>query len=366
MNSKNQSSIIIVGAGIIGTTLAWYLSCHFNGKITLIDKSEAGLGVTQHAFAWLNVSYGRPDGYSKLRQLALREWRNLDRLTNGQLNINWSGAISWQENEAATRQFIDSHSEKGFKIRGLTKHELQAIEPNLLTIPVLAAFSEDEGYVDPTYVTQTLLRLAIAQGINYLPNTDVLAIEQENNKITSITTSTETLNADQVIITAGVGAIELLETLQVTLPLFPSPSIIAHFQSRGTPPAMKHIISTPEMEVRPATDGKTLCAEDYIGEAPEHSATHIAQNALCTLKKSFISTDDLNLEKAFTGMRPMPQDEMPIVGKVADFNGLYIISMHAAVTLAPLICHLALDEIIHNTEQAALSPYRLTRFASGN
>ncbi|MCW2254762.1 glycine/D-amino acid oxidase-like deaminating enzyme [Providencia alcalifaciens] len=366
MNSKNQSSIIIVGAGIIGTTLAWYLSCHFNGKITLIDKSEAGLGVTQHAFAWLNVSYGRPDSYSKLRQLALREWRNLDRLTNGQLNINWCGAISWQESETATRQFIDSHHEKGFKIRGLTKHELQAIEPNLLTLPVLAAFSEDEGYVDPTYVTQTLLRLAIAQGINYLPNTDVFVIEQEKNKITGITTSTETLYADQVIITAGVGAIELLETLQVTLPLFASPSIIAHFQSLDTPPAMKHIISTPEMEVRPATDGKTLCAEDYIDEAPEHSATHIAQNALCTLKKSFISTDDLNLEKAFTGMRPMPQDEMPIVGKVADFNGLYIISMHAAVTLAPLICHLAQDEIIHNTEQAALSPYRLTRFASGN
>lgn len=366
MKSKNKNSIIIVGAGIIGTTLAWYLSRHFNGKITLIDKSEAGLGVTQHAFAWLNVSYGRPDGYSKLRQLALKEWRNLDSLTEGLLNINWSGAISWQENESATRQFIDSHSESGFNICGLTKNELQAIEPNLVTLPTLAAFSADEGYVDPTYVTQTLLKLAIAQGVNYLPNTDVSAIEVKDNKITGITTSTETLYADQVVVTAGVGAIELLESLQVTLPLFASPSIIALFQSLNTPPAMKHIISTPEMEVRPGTNGKTLCAEDYIDEAPEHSATHIARNALSTLKKSFISTDNLNLEKAFTGMRPMPQDEMPIVGKVADFNGLYIISMHAAVTLAPLICHLAQDEIIHNKEQAALSPYRLTRFASGN
>jgi len=50
--------IIIVGAGIVGTTLAWYLSRAFSGKIILIDSQEVGLGVTQHAFAWLNASYG--------------------------------------------------------------------------------------------------------------------------------------------------------------------------------------------------------------------------------------------------------------------------------------------------------------------
>lgn len=93
---------------------------------------------------------------------------------------------------------------------------------------------------------------------------------------------------------------------------------------------------------------------------------NIAQNALSVIQNSFIGTNRLRLENAFIGMRPMPQDEMPIIGKVADFSGLYIISMHAAITFAPLICHLAQDEIIHGIEQTALSPYRLTRFASGN
>ncbi|EMM9641109.1 FAD-binding oxidoreductase [Providencia rettgeri] len=65
-------------------------------------------------------------------------------------------------------------------------------------------------------------------------------------------------------------------------------------------------------------------------------------------------------------MRPMPKDQMPIVGNVADFEGLYIISMHAAITLAPLICQLAQSEILHGVKHAALGPYRLTRFASGN
>ncbi|WP_368903602.1 hypothetical protein [Providencia sp. 2.29] len=58
---------------------------------------------------------------------------------------------------------------------------------------------------------------------------------------------------------------------------------------------------------------------------------NIAQNALSVIQNSFIGTNRLRLENAFIGMRPMAQ-----------------------------------DEIIHGIEQTALSPYRLTRFASGN
>lgn len=365
MNSKKNNHIIIIGAGIVGCTLAWYLSRRYTGKITLIDKSEAALGVTQHAFAWLNVSYGRPNGYSKFRKQALGEWRSLDKLTQGKLNVNWCGAISWQTSTDATHQFIESHNETGFNIKALTQTQLQTLEPNLQVLPELAAFSMDEGCVDPVYVTKTLLDLAINQGVNYLPNTHVQQLLQENNQITGVATSSGNLYADQTIVTAGVGAIEFFKSLQINLPITSSPSIIAHFHDSAATPAMKHIVSTPEMEVRPTSDGNTLCAEDYIDEQPEHSAFNIAQNALSVIQASFIATNTLSLENAFIGMRPMPQDEMPVVGKVADFSGLYIISMHAAITLAPLICHLAQEEIIHGTEQLALRPYRLTRFTSG-
>ena len=363
---EQNENIVIIGAGIVGTTLAWYLSRHYQGKITLVDKGRAAQDVTQHAFAWLNVSYGRPDNYSKLRQQALQEWRNLDKLTKGKLDIDWSGAISWHDSNEATQNFIQDHQETGFNIRALTKNELKQMEPNLQTLPSVAAFSIDEGSVDPVHVTETLLAGAIAQGVTYLPEHEVFNIQLKDNKIIGVTTNQGSLFAEKVIVTAGVGSIDLVESLSISLPLSASPSIIAHFNHPDAQPFIKHIISTPEMELRPVSAGKILCAEDYIDDAPEHSAIHIAQNALSTIKNSFIGTETLNLEKAFIGMRPMPKDEMPIVGTVADFEGLYIICMHAAITLAPLMCQLAKEEIIHGTEQAALRPYRLTRFASGN
>lgn len=366
MDSTTKNTIIIVGAGFVGTTLAWYLSKQTNQRIILLDKNHAGQGVTQHAFAWLNVSYGRPDAYSQLRKQALAEWRSLDEHTQGKLNIRWSGAISWQGSEAATASFIDDHQKNNFNVKALDKDALQEMEPNLRTLPALAAFCPDEGSIDPVYGTQTLLKLAIEQGVIYLPEHEVLSLVQEGRRIVGVITHHSTFLADQTVITAGVDTTALIGSVGVELPVSASPSIIVHINSPDTEQLVHRIISTPEMELRPVSASKILCAEDYISDKPEHSTDCIAQNALTVIKNSFIGSGALNLEKAFIGMRPMPKDEMPIVGKVADFEGLYIISMHAAITLAPLICQLAQDEILHGIEQAALGPYRLTRFASGN
>ncbi len=58
MHSEHKKTIVIVGAGIVGVTLAWYLSKESDSKIILLDKGHVAQGVTQHSFAWLNVSYG--------------------------------------------------------------------------------------------------------------------------------------------------------------------------------------------------------------------------------------------------------------------------------------------------------------------
>ncbi|HGN1705101.1 TPA: NAD(P)/FAD-dependent oxidoreductase [Providencia rettgeri] len=366
MQAKNKKTIVIVGAGFVGVTLAWYLSRSNQNEIILLDKHHAGLGVTQHAFAWLNVSYGRPDSYSLFRQQALFHWRELDQLTRGALNINWSGAISWQDTDEATQEFIDNHQDHNFNMQGLTRSELKIMEPNLQTLPNIAAFCPDEGSVDPIHATQTLLNLAIEQGVNYLPEHEVLSFIRNGKHILGVKTNHGHFSADQTIITAGVNVTDLLASLDIEIPVSASPCIIVHLNKLETKPIVKHIISTPDMELRTVSASQILCAEDYISEQPEHSVTHIAQNALTTIQNSFIGNNTLSLEKAFIGMRPMPKDQMPIVGNVADFEGLYIISMHAAITLAPLLCHLAQDEILHGTKHAALGPYRLTRFASGN
>lgn len=87
--------IIVVGSGIIGTSVAYHL-VRKNARVTLIDQApNPGSGVTQHSFGWITVSPDAPDHYLALRQQAIADWYRLEEELKGQLKVNWSGALRW-------------------------------------------------------------------------------------------------------------------------------------------------------------------------------------------------------------------------------------------------------------------------------
>lgn len=359
---KNKT-IIIVGAGIVGVTLAWYLTTYSDEKVMLLDQDSAGNGATKHSFAWLNVSYGRPDAYQKLRSQALNEWQQLDKAMNGKLKIDWNGAISWQESNAKTQKFINVHCEQGFQVETLTPETVKNRDPLLLNTPDIIAYALQEGAINPRKVLDKLLQDAISKGLFYYPQTEVESIKQDDHQnIIGVITQKKALYGDKIVLTAGIHNHDLLKLLDIHLPLTASPSILIHLKNSNHLPFAKHIISTPDMEIRALNQDQLVAAEDYIDEQPENAPSVIAKNALLAIQKQFLASESLEIEKVSVGLRPMPADEMPIIGQVNDDPNLYIISMHAAVTLAPLISRLAMNEILSEQDMPELAPYRLSRF----
>ena len=359
-----QKEIIIIGAGIVGVMLALRLSADSNVKITLVDKGDAGNGATQFSFAWLNVSYGKPDNYQRLRASALNAWHKLETEISLPLNIRWSGAISWQNNDLETAHFIESHRAQKFEVMQFSKTDLANKEPLLKSLPNISAFAPHEGAIDPIYVIHVLLEEAIARGVNYIPNTKILSLSQdETGKMIGVATANTYYHADQIILAAGIDNKALLHSHGVELPITASPSIIIRFKHDVYPNLTQHIISNPEMEIRSIDDEHLLAAQDYIDDAPDNTPQIIAKKALKTIQGQFSSSaPKLNIDKVALGLRPMPLDEMPIVGFIDHHQSLYHLSMHAAVTLSPLISQLAAKEILEKREEPALMPYRISRF----
>ena len=57
INKKHNTDILIIGGGITGITTAYFLK-NTNKKITLIDKSTIGMGITSKTTAKLNYLQG--------------------------------------------------------------------------------------------------------------------------------------------------------------------------------------------------------------------------------------------------------------------------------------------------------------------
>lgn len=117
------------------------------------------------------------------------------------------------------------------------------------------------------------------------------------------------------------------------------------------------------MELRHFAQNETIAAEDYIDNSDVHHPERIACQAQATFYDNFTQTGKLTIKQIAVGERPMPKDEMPIIGEISPYQRLYLVTMHAAVTVSPLLCELVAQELIYEKAEPLLTPYRVSRFS---
>jgi len=73
---------------------------------------------------------------------------------------------------------------------------------------------------------------------------------------------------------------------------------------------------------------------------------------------------NVKLLRSWAGLRLLPPDGYPIIGRPEGVDGLLLAVMHRGVTLAPAVGGILTDLITDGKTALDISPYRLERFAS--
>lgn len=73
-----QPHVIVIGAGIVGASLAWHLT-RDGARVTIVAADEEGAGgtATPCSFAWLNASWHNPRFYYDFRLRSMAAWERL-------------------------------------------------------------------------------------------------------------------------------------------------------------------------------------------------------------------------------------------------------------------------------------------------
>jgi glycine/D-amino acid oxidase-like deaminating enzyme len=156
MRASAMTDVIVVGAGIVGASVAYH-AARSGAGVVLLDRGEPASGVTGDSFAWIRGPGGDVDGSTPLRQAALDDWARLEHDVPG-IQVRWSGSLTWGG------QALPDVGELGSVERLVAADEIARLEPNLRAPPQRALLRPADGAIDAVAVTKALIDAARRHG----------------------------------------------------------------------------------------------------------------------------------------------------------------------------------------------------------
>jgi glycine oxidase len=371
MDRQGPTDVIIVGGGVIGCSIAYYLARE-GVKVTVLDKGEIG-GEASRAAAGMLAPLAEVEEDGPFQALALASLRLFPRLAQA-LEQECGVAVEYVRSGVLRVALTEEEAEhlKGFahrrpppalELHWLEPDDLRVLEPGLSSEIRGALYSPEEHQVNADRLVQALARAAAAGGAVFRQDTRVTALLKRGKRVTGVRTPDETLSAGHVVLAAGAWTAKVAQGIGVDLPVFPvRGQMIAWPVSRS---ALRHIVWGEDGYLVPKANGLVFAGATVERVGFRKNVTVRGLSGLKRMAGSLLPRlAGLDAVDAWAGFRPGSADGLPILGPVPGWEGLSVACGHYrnGILLAPITGQLIARSILDGSSNEALAPFSLARF----
>ena len=376
-DAAKSLKVVVAGAGIIGASIAYHLA-RAGAAVTVIDKQGPATHASRGTFAWINATWAKqPRSYHAFSQNSVANWHDLHQALD--LPVRWGGSLEWFENserESKLAAQIAEQVEWGEPARIVDAAEFATLEPNVVFNPgVSAAYSPNDGTVDPVLATQKLLAAAEQRGAMLRYPSELTDVVMANGRLQAIETSIGSIPADRLVLATGAAPDLPARIAGIEIPQRSRPGVIAI--TEPMPRLLNHIVSAPGIHMHQRDDGRIVLGEQDGAPQNEAHALRLAgrpndfpnpqlaqehAQRMLTVAKTFApGIETASINDVYIGWRPLPIDGHPVIGSSPNRPDTYLAIMHSGVTLAPIVGQLATQELLGGTTVSRLDDYRPDR-----
>ncbi len=214
-----MTRIVIIGAGVIGAAIAYELSAIPHFQLTLLEKGQAAEGATGAALGVMMgvISHKTKGRAWRLRQATLERFdalvTELEQITEESLPVNRHGILKVipAEEQSQWQRLQETRAVQGYPLELWSYEQLREQCPHLTpSAGQGAVYSPCDRQIHPQAFTQHLLKAAQIRGVTYCPGVTVQYLAHQNGLCVGLETSQGWIEADRVIITAGLGSPALI------------------------------------------------------------------------------------------------------------------------------------------------------------
>ena len=217
-----QADIIIIGGGIVGTSVAYHLARRGVSNVVLLERRQLTCGTTWHA-AGLVGQLRATLNLTRLAKYTTELYRDLEAETGQATGFRQTGSVAVAASAARLEELKRGASMArsfGLEVDILSPGEAQALWPLLSTQDLVGAvYLPKDGRTNPIDTTQALARGARSRGVRIIENCRVTGISVAQGRVSGVTSEAGPIRAPVVVNCGGMWARDIAGWVDATVPL---------------------------------------------------------------------------------------------------------------------------------------------------
>ena len=383
--------VIIIGGGIIGSSVAWQLARR-KKKVLVIERKDVCSGSAGATDGVVGYHTKKPGLQLDLAVQSIEMFRTLNRdlETNVEYGLEAGGMQPVEDKDQwdMLASMAAEQRKSGVDIRMISAEEACSIEPNLNPDIYGALWSPTGGKVNPLAMTFGFARAAKRLGAVYLTETEVTHILTEGGRAVGVNTSAGEFRADCIVDAAGAWAGKVAALAGIDLPIRPRKGQllitepIGPFLRATVQCAMYNVIKfRPETIKDPAVLklGSSLSIEQQesggliiggtreFADFEEENTFEAVETMVKRAVRFFPALKDVSIIRCFSGFRPYTPDGLSMMGEVRTLPGFYMAAGHEGdgIALSPITGRLMAELITDGKTSYDITPFSPNRFLKG-
>jgi sarcosine oxidase subunit beta len=360
MSTFRESEAVVIGAGAVGTSIAYHLAKR-GKQVAVVDRGGVCSGTSSATFAIVWVHAKEPLHYMELNLTSAELYPKVVAELDEDVLLEQPGGLTLcmtEEELANSTAQIERQSKsprfKGVMIDARRVHELQK---GVSEEVVGAVHSPHEGHIDSIRYVTALARAARKLGVHFKTYTEVKGIELKDGAVSGVITTEGRIRTSVVVNAGGPYAQSVSNMAGLNMPLK-----AIRGQVIVTLPVAR-FQWMPMSTVRQAPTGQFFMGATYEDVGYDKRITYEGvRSVLSNAVRKVPAVKDTSVLRIFSGLRPMPPDDLPYLGSVKDIPGFYVAATHSGITLSPVLGKVISELVCDDHTDIPLDHYDPMRF----
>jgi glycine/D-amino acid oxidase-like deaminating enzyme len=387
--SPSSADAVVIGGGIIGSSIAYYLAKAGLKRVVLLERNDICSGTSRSCQGGLQVQTKTAGPKLALARESFRLYDHLEEELGCDLEIQRDGGIiaAFNENEV---KFLQSKacelSGQGVDVRCVDLAEAKSIEPNISEQVCAALWCPEDWTTNPIKVNFGFAHAAAALGVEIRTRTEVRGVTTSGRQVVGVDTAAGFLSAGLVVNAAGVWAPEIGRMVNLSIPVVPRRGQLLVTEPmpkmvRGVVLSANYLLSKKmpaqsEGGTNRVPGGavffQTASGNIMMGSTRElvgmdwRTTLEGIREVARHVTRVIPATAQARVIRAFAGLRPAAPDGMPILDHHPDLEGFIVAAGHEGdgIALAPITGYKIAAVVTGQIGWQDLAPFRLSRFAA--